>query len=312
MSHVKTPQEACIKLENEKTGINPEQETKVAVETNISPTTKGGLLIILIACSFLVLVVGGYNNFLPADMTLLVRVSVVFVLLLPTIFLYKSEGRWKEYWKLSFSFLIVSIGLVVAWLVGTLYALFPGLSPSTVEGVAVLKVVEVLPIVLTILVGMWLVEKDFAPIFLRGGNIKKSFKLGLLVSPAALLLVIPLGFLGLTVSLGVAVSWMPWLCLFAISNAFYEELMIRGLFLRKYDSLFGPRQSLLLTSFIFAMLHISIIGLADLVTFSLYFGLSFMLGVLWAYVIQKSDNIWGAVLAHTIADILFVLTVFGV
>jgi len=27
---------------------------------------------------------------------------------------------------------------------------------------------------------------------------------------------------------------------------------------------------------------------------------------------QKSDNIWGSVLAHTIADILFVIAVFGV
>jgi membrane protease YdiL (CAAX protease family) len=105
---------------------------------------------------------------------------------------------------------------------------------------------------------------------------------------------------------------MPWVFIFAFSNALYEELMIRGIFLKNYASVFGQRTALLLTSLAFAMLHISIIGLADLMTFVMYFGLSFFLGVLWAYVILKSDNIWGAVLSHTIADILLVLTVFGV
>jgi membrane protease YdiL (CAAX protease family) len=281
-------------------------------DVNISPSTRGALLILFIACSFLVFVVGGYNDFIPTDMILLSRTSVVLVLLLSTFILYKSEGRWQEFWRISYTFLIVSIGLLLAWILGRWYQLIPGLSLSTVEGVTVAKVAEVLPVVLAILVGVWLVEKDFTPIFLRGGDLKRSFKLGILVSPAVLLVVIPLGFLGLAVGLDVIVSWMPWLFVFAISNAFYEELMIRGIFLRKYDSLFGQSQSLLLTSFVFAMLHIAIIGLADLVTFSLYFGLSFFIGLLWGYVIQKSDSIWGAVFAHTIADILFILTVFGV
>jgi membrane protease YdiL (CAAX protease family) len=299
-------------MENEESRMTPEQETTESIDANISPTKKGALIVLFIACSFLVFVVGGYNTFIPADMILISRIFVVSVILISTFILYKFDGSWNEHWKLSFSFLIVSIGLLLAWFFGRWNELIPGFSISTVEGVAVAKVAEVLPVVLAILVGTWLIEKDYTPIYLRGGDLKKSFKLGILVSPAALLIVIPLGFLGLTVSLDVIVSWMPWMCVFAFSNALYEELMIRGIFLKKYESLFGQRLSLLLTSFVFAMLHIAIIGFADLVTFSIFFGLSFFLGVLWAYIIQKSDNLWGAVLAHVIADILFVLTVFGV
>ena len=38
------------------------------------------------------------------------------------------------------------------------------------------------------------IEKDYASIYLRGGDLKQSIKLGILVSPAALFVVIPLGF----------------------------------------------------------------------------------------------------------------------
>ncbi|MHA2323515.1 MAG: CPBP family intramembrane glutamic endopeptidase [Candidatus Thorarchaeota archaeon] len=287
-------------------------EQDLTIESDIDRNTKGAILILLVGCSLLVFVVGGYNNFWSTDMRLLGRIGSVLILFVSTFILYKTEGKWHRHWKLSSSFLIVSIGFLLTWFFGNWHLLIPGLSVSTVEGVAIAKVAEVVPLIMSMMVGIWLIEKDFTSIYLRGGNLKKSFKLGILVSPAALLVVIPLGILNVTTSLGVILSWMPWLCLFSISNAFYEELMIRGLFLRKFSSLFGKNGSLILTSLLFGMIHIAIIGLSDVVTFSLYFSLSFLLGLLWGYVIQKSDSIWGAVLAHTIADILLVIATFGV
>lgn len=289
-----------------------EQNQDKLVETEFSPIVRGVLFILFIGCSFLVFNVGGYNNFIPADLILLTRICVVLVLLLSTGILYQSEGTWKRHWRLSFSFLIASIGLLLAWIFGRWYQLIPGLSTSTVEGIAVAKVAEVLPIVLSILVGIWLVEKDFTRIYLRGGDLKKSMKLGLLGSSVGLIPFVALDGLSLSAGLGVMVSWIPWMCVFAFSNAFMEELMIRGLFLKKFELIFGERQSLLLTSFIFGMLHTAIIEYTDFVTFSVFLGITFILGLVWGYVIQKSDSIWGAVLAHAIADILFILTVFGV
>ncbi len=292
--------------------MEQEQNEGGEVETGLSQSTKGVLMILLIGCSFLVFNVGGYNNFIPSDLKLLARMGVLLVLLLLTIILNQSEGTWKKYWRLSFSFLIASIGLLLAWFFGRWYELIPGLSISTVEGVAVAKVAEVLPIVLAILVGVWLVDKDYTPIFIRGGNLKKSSKLGILVSPVALIPFFALGGLGLSVGLDVIAQWTPWLCVFAFSNAFMEELMIRGLFLKKYENLFGERLSLLLTAVIFAIFHQAILEYTDIVTFSTFLGITFIFGLLWGYVIQKSDNIWGAVLAHAIADIFFILAVFGV
>jgi membrane protease YdiL (CAAX protease family) len=273
---------------------------------------QGVLFLLFIGCSFLVFNVGGYNSFIPSDMILLVRLSVVGVLLVPTIILYRTEGRLNKYWKLSFSFLISSIGLLLAWLFGRWYQLIPGLSTSTVPGAAVAKLAEVLPIISAILIGMWLVENDFSSLYLRGGDLRKGIKLGLLASFAALLPFVLVGGLGLTATPAMILSWIPWLCVFAVSNAFMEELMIRGIFLRKYTVIFGERRSLLLTTVIFTVFHQAIVGYTDFVSFSVFMVMIFFLGLIWGYVIQKSDNIWGSVLAHTVADIFFMLAVFGV
>ena len=289
-----------------------EQHQDKLSETEFSPMIQGVLFLLFIGCSFLVFNVGGYNSFIPSDMILLVRLCVVGVLFIPTFILYRTEGKGNRYWKLSFSFLISSIGLLLAWLFGRWYQLIPGLSTSTVQGAAVAKFAEVLPIISAILIGMWLVEKDFTSLYLRGGDLRKSLKLGLLASFAALLPFILVGGLGLTATPAMILSWMPWMCAFAVSNAFMEELMIRGVFLRKYTSIFGERQSLLLTTVIFTVFHQAIVGYTDFVSFSVFMVMIFFLGLIWGYVIQKSDNIWGSVLAHTVADIFFMLAVFGV
>jgi membrane protease YdiL (CAAX protease family) len=281
------------------------------IYTGLNLAEQGVVWLLLLICSFLVFNIGGYNSFIPTGMIPIARTSVVLILL-PTVLLFRWEEKLNRYWKIPFSFLLVSIGLLLAFFLGRWYQLIPGLSIFTVPGVAVAKFAEVLPIVIMILVGMWFVDKDFTPIYLQGGNIGKSMKLGGIASLAAVIPFLLMGGLGLSASPVTIISWIPWLCLFAISNAFMEELMLRGIFLRKYEGLLGKRQSLLLTSVIFAIFHQAIIGYTDIVSFSVFMGMTFFLGLIWGYVMQKSDSIWGSVLAHTVADIFFILVAFGV
>jgi membrane protease YdiL (CAAX protease family) len=299
-------------LENNHNEESPDQITHAVEEASFKKSLTGPLLILFTVCSFLVFNVGGYNNFIPTEMKLLTRILIVGVLFVATGLLYRTEGNWNKCWRLSFSFLLVSVGLLLAWFFGRWYQLIPGLTTSTVEGIAVAKLAEVLPIISIILVGTWIVERDFEPIFLRGGNLKKTFKLGLPISLIGFVPFFALGGFGLSAGIGEIVAWMPWMCIFAFSNAFMEELMIRGIFLKKYDSMFGQRTSLLLTSIIFAILHQAIIQYTDPISFSIFLGITFVLGLSWGYIMQKSNSIWGAVLAHAITDILFILTVFGV
>ena len=282
------------------------------METDNKSIKNGLLFLLFTGVSFLTFNIGGYNNFIPSEWRLLVRIIVASMLFLLTIILYKTETSWNKYWKISYALLISSVGLVLAGFFGNWHTLIPGLSLNTVRGVSIAKVAEVIPIVVTILIGTWLVERDFTPVFIRGGDLKKTLIIGLIVSPVALIPFFALGGLSLSVGLAVIFAWLPWMCLFGFSNAFMEELMVRGLFLKKYNVIFGKNTSLLLTSVIFALLHQAIIEFTDPVTFTIFLLITFILGISWGYIMQKSESIWGAVLAHAIADILFLITVFGV
>ncbi|MHA2117153.1 MAG: hypothetical protein ACXABM_16775 [Candidatus Thorarchaeota archaeon] len=59
-----------------------EQDHKI--ESDFDRNTKGAILILLVGCSLLVFVVGGYNNFWSTDMRLLGRISSVLILFVET------------------------------------------------------------------------------------------------------------------------------------------------------------------------------------------------------------------------------------
>jgi membrane protease YdiL (CAAX protease family) len=268
------------------------------------------LFLIFIGFSFLSFTVGGYNNFISNDIRPLIR-AIVFGTFAVLTYVAKKSEKLHHYWRIIFSFTISSAGLLAAWYLGRWYQLIPGLSISTVEGVAIAKVAEVLPIVVAISVGVWIVDKKMSSVFLKGGNIRQSTMLGLLFSPLGLIPFLVLGGLGITVEAELILTWIPWIFAFSFANSLMEELMIRGLFLRKYATFFGQKGSLLLTSLIFALFHFGLLESADFVTASVFYTFTFVLGLSWGYITQKSDNIWGSVLAHMVADALGILAVFG-
>jgi membrane protease YdiL (CAAX protease family) len=273
-------------------------------------SSKVGLFLFFIGFSIMTFTVGGYNNF-PNDIQPYLR-AIVFLVLAISTYIAKKSKKLHHYWRIIYSFTISSVGLLAAWYLGQWYHLVSGLSISTVEGVAIAKVAEVLPIVATILVGVWVADKDMALVFLKGGNIRQSIKLGLLFSPLGLIPFFAIGGLGINVEAGLIVTWIPWVFAFSIANSFMEELMIRGLFLRKYSAFFGQTGSLLLTSIVFALFHFALLEYADFLSVSVIVTFTFFLGLSWGYIIQKSNNLLGAVLAHMIADALGILAVFGV
>ncbi|MCJ7732369.1 CPBP family intramembrane metalloprotease, partial [Candidatus Bathyarchaeota archaeon] len=99
--------------------------------------------------------------------------------------------------------------------------------------------------------------------------------------------------------------------LFSVSNGFMEELIFRGLFLGKYGELFGRRGALLLVSFVFALFHVILLpfmGLGMVLVFTVFL---FFQGYIWGVIYQRTGSIWGSILAHAVADVLFVLAAFA-
>jgi len=268
------------------------------------------LFVLLFVTSIVVYNVAGYNYFMDATAKLIARTIVAGVLLIVAFVLYRTGSR--NYSRIAYSFAAVALGLLFAGLFGSWYELIPGLTTDTPDGFAVAKFAETLPIVLTVIVLMLAARDNLRSLYLTGGNKAKGLLLGVAVVPVELVQFAGMGGFAISVEIGVLVGWIPWMLIFAFSNGFLEELIIRGLVLRKYEVLFGPRTSLALTSVVFAAFHAVLLPFLGLVAVVAFVLITLVLGLLWGYIIQKSDSIWGAVLSHAIADMLFFIAVFGV
>jgi membrane protease YdiL (CAAX protease family) len=197
----------------------------------------------------------------------------------------------------------VSLGLLAAHYLGGLPAQLTGYQVPSVEGVALAKFGETIPIVLAIL----LVH------FLRGGRADELFlkptwsKLGIgagIVGVTIFLVIAGVQAIGLDISWGTLLRAAPWILIFTLSNAFLEELWFRALFLKKLEPFAGRTASILLTSFVFAVVHISSTYVIDILLFVL---LTFLLGLLWAWLMGKTKSIWASVFIHASGDVLVIV-----
>jgi membrane protease YdiL (CAAX protease family) len=99
----------------------------------------------------------------------------------------------------------------------------------------------------------------------------------------------------------------PWILLFVLSNGFMEELLYRGIFLKQYESFLGKGLSVVLTAFVFTLIHTQVTYAAQMIQFLV---IVLVLSLVWGFLIQKSDSLWGAVLFHAAADCLVIFGAF--
>jgi len=106
------------------------------------------------------------------------------------------------------------------------------------------------------------------------------------------------------VATGRLLSLTPSILIIVLADGFMEELLFRGLFLRKFQVFLGPLWSNVLTALIFALVHLQITYISELFMF---LALLFGLGMLWGYLMQRTDSIWASALFHAGADTLIIL-----
>jgi membrane protease YdiL (CAAX protease family) len=91
-------------------------------------------------------------------------------------------------------------------------------------------------------------------------------------------------------------------------NGLKEELLFRGLFLKKYETFLGSDSSNLLQAFIFSLAHLQPVITPFVM---IYLVLTFFLGLGFGEVIQRTDSLLGAILFHAAADIPVILAIFS-
>ena len=153
-------------------------------------------------------------------------------------------------------------------------------------------------------------------IFLKKGNIKLGIIVGFIGFFIFALTAIPVAqfmFQGQNLNLDKVIAWLPWIIPIVLLNGVREELLYRGLFLKKYEVKLGPKTSNLLQAIIFSLSHsVAGVGLNTYTPFIWALVIfTFALGLAWGYIMQRTDSIIGSVLFHAGTDIPVFIGIFS-
>jgi uncharacterized protein len=291
------------------------QTYPTSIKTNHLPAREWGRRILLALLfitigSLIYIVFSPIRPLLGRGADYLGRIGLIVILLLATLLVRRSR-RLEKYSQISLGLLIMAVTVSLD-LVFAIYLIeYLGINVETPLGFALLKLNECLVVFVVVILLTRLSGASLASIYLQKGNLK----LGLIIGCTTFFLVaagaIPMAtslFKYQNLSLARLVPLLPWILLFVLANAAQEELLFRGLFLRKLQPFFGKFISNLLVVFVFTLLHRG-------VTYSsndyLFLAVLVPLGLAWGYIMQKTDSVWGSILFHAGMDIPIMLGIFS-
>lgn len=220
----------------------------------------------------------------------------------------RRHKRFTEYWAAFSSFVMISIALLLMWLLDDLPRRSLGLDPKAPPGRAIVKVSDAIILLITVVTLGKLLRIDFDSIYLRKG---RRPGLGLVIGLAGLVLMASFAVVeahDMGISNRRLIEWSPWILSFVLANGFFEELMSRGLLLRKFEPFLGAILANILTAFVFAIGHAGVTYSEDVLAFV---AIAFVFALIWGYVMQKTGSLLGSALFHAGADTLIMIGIFA-
>ena len=153
-------------------------------------------------------------------------------------------------------------------------------------------------------------------IFINKGKIKLGMIIGFTGFFIFALTSIPAAeylFQGQNLSLDKVITWLPWIIPIVLLNGVREEVLYRGLFLKKFESKLGLKTSNFLQAIIFSLSHsVAGVGLTAYTPFIwvlVFF--TFFLGLAWGYIMQRTGSVLGSILFHAGTDIPVFIGIFS-
>lgn len=224
------------------------------------------------------------------------------------------DDRLNSMRTLLLSLCGVSLGFALAHLIDRAALDWLKLSASTPQGAAVAKLSsEAIPLCASILLAALVTGLSFRSLSLVGGRHALSLVLGLLATIPLLLLFAldPSGGSKAVFALPQAtlLAWLPWIAAFSLANGFMEELWFRGLWLTTFGQVIGRNAAMHVTSFAFCVMHV-IVYWQDPTTVLILSPVWLFMGYAYALIVRKTGSLWGPVLAHALADVLFMYIYF--
>jgi membrane protease YdiL (CAAX protease family) len=267
---------------------------------------KSGIFVLFFVLEVMVFAILPLSARLPTNTLLYIHAGLDAILLIVALILRRSENG-KPYWPVCYAFFVAGLAVLLSTLFGgKLLELF-GLTPTNPQGIAVAKLSESLWRVIPILVLMAIVGADRRSMYL----IKGKIVLGLAIGVVGFVGFVMLAFMPLASQgggLNKLLSLSPWILIFVLANGFNEELLYRGLFLKRYEPFLGKGLSNILAAVVFTLVHMQVTYVSDLGQFLF---ILFPLALIWGYLMQKTDSLWGSVIFHAGADCMIIFGIFA-
>jgi hypothetical protein len=238
------------------------------------------------------------------------RVGVSALLLLVAVCLRRSK-RLEKYWQIFFALFILLVALTVSLVFGSFLFDSLGAKDSVPVGWALPKLNETILIVLVVILFTRLSGGSLGSIYIQKGNLKLGLIIGIATFVLAAAGSIPMAnllFAGNNLTLARVVPWIPWILITVLSNGTLEEVLFRGLFLRKLEPFVGKFFSNFLIAIVFTVLHQGSSYTSDQYIF---LAVTFPLALAWGYLMQKTDSVWASILFHAGMDIPIFLGIFS-
>jgi uncharacterized protein len=268
---------------------------------------KGASFLVLFLLETMVFAVITFSPYSSGNTLLNFHIVLTTALLVIAIWFRRVE-KGKPYWPVFYVLFVAGAAVYISTLFSDDLLRWFNQTITTPQGIALAKFSESILRVIPILVLMPLMGFNWHSIYLKTGKVR----IWLPIAIAAWLVIPAFAYFSLSsnqvVVLDKLLPLWPWILLFVLSNGFMEELLYRGIFLKQYEPFLGKGLSIILTAIVFALMHTQVTYAAQMIQFLVTV---LVLSLVWGFLIQKSDSLWGAVLFHAAADCLVIFGAFA-
>jgi membrane protease YdiL (CAAX protease family) len=251
----------------------------------------------------------GTQFFKSTSVDIFGRLALILFLLAAAL-LAKRLPRLEKYWQLLFALMIMILAVSLDLFSGKLLFTMPGFNDSTPSGFALMKLVEGILIPVVIILLTWASGEKLGAIYLQKGKLKRGLLIGIIAFVVAAATAVPCASLFGAVNLTFSriLSWLPWILIAALANGFMEELLFRGLFLRRLEPFTGKWIANILIAIVFISPHLTV---SYTVSMSIFGFILIPLALAWGFIMQNTDSIWASALFHAGMDIPIFLGIFS-
>lgn len=262
-----------------------------------------GVFMLFLVCGLLVFFINlTFTDAIPQKVGLILKIGLMVLFLTFSILLYRNK-HLEKYWRVFFAFFVASVAIFLSLYLSNWGLRILNLKINTLNGITIDKLLEDLVIIVCIMALIKISRDDRASIYITKGNIRLGLIIGVISFSGLFLVTLFLTSIQ-NISFATFIYLTPSILIIALADGFMEELLFRGLFLKRFEPFVGAKLSILLTALIYSLAHLQVTFTPNLPIFLIA---TFFLGLLWAYIIQKTDSILGAALFHAGVDTLIVL-----